>query len=319
MAPPTSSTSNKGSNPAPDFALFMNKIQMGLDSATSSLPFLQQHRAKAATFIRPNSTPATQESKAPSISAGGTFSSLQKQQQQQHQTDGAGSSTGARPLHRQQDADRLARLAAEEAEFADDRASDANAGVGFARPRGLGLHQPGQQQGSARDRDTKALRGRLLGGRRGAQLSSRDEANGNSSYNRRKKYGGGESSDDEPGRSGLGRAKKATTTKRRRSESDEEHNGDSTAVVPEGELTVELELPDTILATASKGASGATDRGSLQRDDALELADADSDLGGVQMRGDSNTVAGQGLPKAKLKRRKKKGKKSKQDHVEAPI
>lgn len=192
MAP----TSSKGSNPAPNFAMHMNRIQMSLDSHLSAARFLQQHRATAAS--------KAQSAKAPTAGATGAFSSLQSSS-----SPNSNNTTSSQNTQSYQQ-DRAARLAAEEAEFAEDRALDPNAGIGFAKP-GRAPDVAGTK--TARDRDDKMLRGRILGGRNRGDGSSGAAAA--DKWRRRKDES---SEDDEPGRSGLGRAKK----KRRRSQDDDD-------------------------------------------------------------------------------------------------
>ncbi|KAH7040444.1 uncharacterized protein B0I36DRAFT_10484 [Microdochium trichocladiopsis] len=304
MAPPTSS---KGSNPAPDFNLFMNKIQMQVEASKNSLQLLQQHRAAAAAFTArrtATAAAATQQSgPAGSTAGGGSFSSLQKASTST--TAAAATTTVARgPKSQQQQADRLAQLAAEEAEFADDRASDVNAGVGFARPKGSGLI-PGMTGDAARDRDTKALRGRLLGGRRDRNGAREDPS---SAYSRRRKYGGGgdSSEDDEPGRSGLGREKKRSHSE---VEAEEEDNGEINPVKT-GELSGSsgnAAEADVLTGREATGVLSGLDEG--PRGDVLASPDgqgqAKSDKSG---KAESSTSSANRETKGKKKKRRKNGK-----------
>ncbi|KAI1095446.1 hypothetical protein F5B19DRAFT_441652 [Rostrohypoxylon terebratum] len=169
MAPPTKpSASSKGTNPAPDFTVNMNRIQTQLEARMKTVRSFLPSRSNLQT-PNPNS-------------AGGSFSAL--------------SSAGPQPpsytsTPRSLAADSAARRAAAEAEFAEDRNLDPNVGIGVARATS------GASETNGRDRDTAQLRGRLLGKR----------GKGNEGAEKRwaRKE---ESSDEEAGRSGLGRSKK---------------------------------------------------------------------------------------------------------------
>ncbi|KAI6088993.1 hypothetical protein F4821DRAFT_257490 [Hypoxylon rubiginosum] len=194
---PGSSSSSKATtgNPAPDFAVNMNRIQMQLEA-----------RLKAARAFLPSRS----DGAAIASGSSGSFSALhtsnpQSQSQSQSQL--------------QQSRDESARAAAarrqaQEVEFAEDRGLDPNAGIGLVvRAPGTGGNE------SARDRDTAKLRGRLLGKRgRGAG------GDGDGQYKWQRKE---DSSDEEAGRGGLGRAR----GKRSRMEMEEDEgvrkNGDA--------------------------------------------------------------------------------------------
>ncbi|KAI2473410.1 hypothetical protein F4781DRAFT_427424 [Annulohypoxylon bovei var. microspora] len=184
MAPPSKpSASSKGTNPAPDFTVNMNRIQTQLEA-----------RMKAFLLARPD----LNHSASNPASTTGSFSVLRSQPTFQSQS--------------QSQAAAAARRAAAEAEFAEDRGTDPNAGIGLVRA----------SAGNSEDRDTARLRGRLLG-RRGK--------NGEGPERRwvRKE----ESSDEEAGRSGLGRAKGNGRGKRSRAEMEDRDRVEEEAVSPE--------------------------------------------------------------------------------------
>ncbi|KAF3070984.1 hypothetical protein GL218_00755 [Daldinia childiae] len=183
MAPTSTSTSKAAptGNPAPDFTVTMNRIQMQLEA-----------RMKAARSFLPSRSDLNNAS---SSSGSGSFSAL------------GGSSSTSNPQIQSRDA--AARRAAEEAEFAEERGLDPNAGIGLTRSPATG-----NENTSGTDRDTARLRGRLLGkrGRNGAG------AEGQQKWVRKE-----DSSDEEAGRSGLGRAKRSG--KRSRAEMETHDDG----------------------------------------------------------------------------------------------
>ncbi|KAI0131281.1 hypothetical protein F4814DRAFT_445420 [Daldinia grandis] len=182
MAPTSASVSKTAptGNPAPDFTVTMNRIQMQLEA-----------RMKAARSFLPSRSDLNNASSSSPSPGNGSFSAL------------GGSSSSSNPQNQSRDA--AARRAAEEAEFAEERGLDPNAGIGLTRSPATGNENTG-----GTDRDTARLRGRLLGkrGRNGA------DANGQQKWVRKE-----DSSDEEAGRSGLGRAKK--NGKRSRAEMEE--------------------------------------------------------------------------------------------------
>ncbi|KAI1106729.1 hypothetical protein F4804DRAFT_329923 [Jackrogersella minutella] len=170
MAPTSKSTSATGTNanPAPDFTVNMNRIQTQLEA-----------RLKAVRSFLPSRSELNNASAKP---GSGSFSALN--------ANSPSSSSGPQS----QSAAAAARRQAEEAEFAEDRGLDPNAGIGLARaPAGNGGE-------GGRDRDTARLRGRLLGKRGKSGVVDTD---GQQRWVRKE-----ESSDEEAGRSGLGRSKR---------------------------------------------------------------------------------------------------------------
>ncbi|KAI0884707.1 uncharacterized protein GGS22DRAFT_146055 [Annulohypoxylon maeteangense] len=169
MAPPTKPSVSKGTNPAPDFTVNMNRIQTQL-----------QARLKAVRSFLP-SRPDLQTST--STSTGGSFSALSSSNPSSHPQPQATTAE--------------ARRAAAEAEFAEDRNLDPNVGIGLA---------PTSKNSDAngRDRDTARLRGRLLGkrGKNGEMVEKRwvrreessDEEAGRSGLGRTKRGGKGKRS-----------------------------------------------------------------------------------------------------------------------------
>ncbi|KAI1649616.1 uncharacterized protein F4817DRAFT_330910 [Daldinia loculata] len=184
MAPTSTSTSKAAptGNPAPDFTVTMNRIQTQLEA-----------RMKAARAFLPSRSDLNNAS---SSSGSGSFSAL------------GGSSSSSNPQTQSRDA--AARRAAEEAEFAEERGLDPNAGIGLTRSPATGNENNG-----GTDRDTARLRGRLLG-KRGRNGAGTD---GQQKWVRKE-----DSSDEEAGRSGLGRAKK--NGKRSRAEMETQESSD---------------------------------------------------------------------------------------------
>ncbi|KAI1479482.1 hypothetical protein F4774DRAFT_382156 [Daldinia eschscholtzii] len=177
MAPtskPTSTSASKDTptgNPAPDFTVTMNRIQTQLEA-----------RMKAARAFLPSRSDLHNNTSVSSST--GSFSSL--------------SGSSSNPQSQSRDASAIAaRRAAEEAEFAEERGLDPNAGIGLVRAS-AGANKD-EKNASGTDRDTARLRGRLLGkrGRNGADKDSQQK------WARKE-----DSSDEEAGRSGLGRAKR---------------------------------------------------------------------------------------------------------------
>ncbi|KAI2620247.1 hypothetical protein GGS26DRAFT_571664 [Hypomontagnella submonticulosa] len=164
----SSSKSAPTGNPAPDFTVNMNRIQTQLEA-----------RLKAARSFLPSRSDLINTS---SSSGSGSFSAL----------SGSSNPSSAR--------DAAARRQAEEAEFAEERGLDPNAGIGSGPARSGGKGGENENGSKGQDRETSRLRGRLLGkrGRGGAA-----DSEGQKKWVRRE-----DSSDEEAGRSGLGRAKR---------------------------------------------------------------------------------------------------------------
>ncbi|KAK6955359.1 hypothetical protein Daesc_002994 [Daldinia eschscholtzii] len=191
MAPtskPASTSASKDTptgNPAPDFTVTMNRIQTQLEA-----------RMKAARAFLPSRSDL-HNNNAPVSSSTGSFSSL--------------SGSSSNPQSQSRDAAAIAaRRAAEEAEFAEERGLDPNAGIGLIRSSAAA-----NKDASGTDRDTARLRGRLLGKR------GRDSADKDSQQKWARKE---DSSDEEAGRSGLGRAKR--NGKRTRAEMEMQEDSD---------------------------------------------------------------------------------------------
>ncbi|KAI1139492.1 hypothetical protein F5Y05DRAFT_324553 [Hypoxylon sp. FL0543] len=193
MAPTSKSTSpssksTANANPAPDFTVNMNRIQTQFEA----------HLKAVRSFLPPRSHLNNNSANSNSNATSRSFSAL---------------STSANPTDpKAQDATSAAtaaaRRAAQEAEFAEERALDPNAGLGHVRA------PAGNKNGNdaARDPETAKLRGRLLG-KRGSLGPNGD---GQQKWVRKD-----ESSDEEPGRSGLGRAKKNGKRSRAEMEADD--------------------------------------------------------------------------------------------------
>ncbi|KAI0381495.1 hypothetical protein F5Y04DRAFT_62495 [Hypomontagnella monticulosa] len=189
------SSSSKGAptgNPAPDFTMNMNRIQTQLEA-----------RLKAARSFLPSRSELKANSSA-SASVGGSFSAL----------SGSSNPPGALPQSQDTNALAAARRQAEEAEFAEDRGLDPNAGIGSAPIRSSTGNGGANGNGREQDRDTSRLRGRLLGKR------GRVDADGQKKWVRKE-----DSSDEEAGRSGLGRAKRVGKRSRAEMEEGERQDG----------------------------------------------------------------------------------------------
>ncbi|KAI0407108.1 hypothetical protein F4802DRAFT_68739 [Xylaria palmicola] len=169
MAPPT-----KGANPAPDYAVAMNRVQTQLEA--------QLRVVRSFMPPRPPATHAAAAPAKPTTSSSSSFSALASSSTR---TPASSSSSSAQAQARHRDEDSL---------FAETRAQDPNAGLSFSTP--------GRPRGDeAKERENQLLRARLLG--RGRKRGAAD-----ASGRRAGREAGSSSSDDEPGRSGLGRAKK---------------------------------------------------------------------------------------------------------------
>ncbi|KAI0436350.1 hypothetical protein F4803DRAFT_233947 [Xylaria telfairii] len=175
--------SSKGINPAPDYTETMNRVQGQLEAQLRIVRSFMPQRSVA-------------QQSTSSAAAKPSFSAL-------------ASTSGPKPCstttpsrHQKQHTELL---------FAETRAQDPNAGLGFG-----GTSKRGSER--EKERENQILRSRLLGRKRGAENAS----------GRTARYE--ESSDEEPGRSGLGRAKKRA----RREVSDEEDRPPvSTSEAPE--------------------------------------------------------------------------------------
>ncbi|KAI1381529.1 hypothetical protein F4677DRAFT_403267 [Hypoxylon crocopeplum] len=201
MAPTnkSSASTSKGTpngNPAPDFTVHMNRIQMQLEAGL-----------KVARAFNPRSDP-----NGTSSPAGKSFSAL----------SGNAHASGSQPQSRGAGLPLAAtRRELEAADFSEEWGLDANAGIGSLKPPSSSAAAAAGGNRDGNDRDTARLRGRLLG-KRGRGTDSK----GTHKWTRKE-----ESSDDEAGRSGLGRAKNG---KRPRAEMEagdgEQAKGDSERV-----------------------------------------------------------------------------------------
>ncbi|KAI8963368.1 hypothetical protein F5Y11DRAFT_150106 [Daldinia sp. FL1419] len=187
----SSASTSKGAptgNPAPDFNVNMNRIQMQLEA-----------RMKAARAFLPSRSDLNNPSAS---SSGGSFSAL---------SSNSGSSN---PYTQSKEAAAAAaaRRAAEEAEFAEERGLDPNVGIGLNRSSAAK-----DENVSGADRETARLRGRLLGkkGRDGTGTNDQNK------WVRKE-----DSSDEEAGRSGLGRAKRNSGKRTRAEMETQEESGD---------------------------------------------------------------------------------------------
>ncbi|KAI5864251.1 hypothetical protein GGS23DRAFT_563509 [Durotheca rogersii] len=173
-SPASSAKTAANANPAPEFTVNMNRIQMRLES-----------RLRTARAFLP-STPEAPGSLGSSRRPFSTFNS------------NSSASTSSQPrLDPPPRGWRAVSRAAEESEFAEERGLDPNAGIGLIRA----ARNSASVVQSGRDRETTKLRGRLFGGR-GKGLNGDGNSENNQRWVRKE-----ESSDEETGRSGLGRAK----------------------------------------------------------------------------------------------------------------
>ncbi|KAI1471380.1 uncharacterized protein F4812DRAFT_413826 [Daldinia caldariorum] len=204
MAPTSKSTSTSASkgtltgNPAPDFAMTMNRIQTQLEA-----------RMKAARAFLPSRSDLNNNNNSSST---GSFSALSSNSSNPQSRDAAAAAAIA------------ARRAAEEAEFAEERGLDPNAGIGLIRSSAAK-----DDNASGVDRETARLRGRLLG-KRGRGGADKD-GGGQQQQQRWARKEDSSSSDEEAGRSGLGRAKRRNGNgngngKRTREDMEMETQGD---------------------------------------------------------------------------------------------
>ncbi|KAI8634104.1 hypothetical protein F5Y19DRAFT_199452 [Xylariaceae sp. FL1651] len=234
MAP--TSSSSKGANPAPNYTMSMNRIQ-----------------AQMEAFLRPTHSflPSRTPQQAPA-SGSATSSALPQPRTSTSAFSALASTSSARPPAVSAQTRNGTRSQARDVEslFAEDRAGDPNAGIGFGTSSSSrGKLSPDKQK----DRETQILRGRLLGRKRGAVGS------GNGGGLRRAEQ---ESSDEEAGRSALGRAKKrarrdpeeyqSAAAVSRQSESEP---GKAGGVEPQGlrKETVENEAAEEVEPGTSKG------------------------------------------------------------------
>ncbi|KAI1403761.1 hypothetical protein F4819DRAFT_190418 [Hypoxylon fuscum] len=263
MAPTSKSSASgpkgTGANPAPDFTVNMNRIQMQLEA-----------RLKAARSFLP-SRPDLNSTKPNS----GSFSAL----------NASANPSAPQSLSREDSERAAARRKEEDAEFAEERGLDPNAGIGLSRSSAAAGANGSE---NARDRDTAQLRGRLLGKR------GRAGADGSAQKWQRKE----ESSDDEAGRSGLGRTKR--NGKRSRAEMEVDNVRDR------GDLTETNVSPDITMPEA-RDTGAETDPANGPEKEAENLTIRAMD------EGESSQPNAEGSSKKKRKKKKKKKAKDKID------
>ncbi|KAI0518388.1 hypothetical protein F5B22DRAFT_59505 [Xylaria bambusicola] len=225
MAPST-----KGTNPAPNYTVAMNQVQTQIEAQLRIVRSFMPSRAPP-----PNAQTATTKP-TPSFSALATSTSKP--------------SLLPRQRAPKQDAESL---------FAETRAQDPNAGLGF----GQSSKRAAERE---KERENQILRSRLLGRKRGAA----PDASGRTRHH-------GESSDEEPGRSGLGRAKKRARREESREEGEEgigpelelekagaKQVGEDSAANDEEE-TGDVNMKTGVSDPAPDGAEGAPAEGAKKR------------------------------------------------------
>ncbi|KAI1408177.1 hypothetical protein F5Y13DRAFT_173179 [Hypoxylon sp. FL1857] len=267
MAPtskPTSISSSKSTanaNPAPDFTVNMNRIQTQFEA-----------HLKAVRAFLPSRSDLNNNNSTAANSTGKSFSAL---------ISGA-NSTGSQSQSRDATAAAAAaaRRAAQEAEFAEERALDPNVGLGHARaPAGSKNGNDG-----GKDPETARLRGRLLG-KRGRGVGR--DGDGLQKWVRKE-----ESSDEEPGRSGLGRAKKNGKRPRAEMEAD---NG----AKQESGVRVEADAPPEAKASATEYTQDSVDETDGPKQAAENLASKPT------VGNELNEPAAEGHPKKRKKKKRK--------------
>ncbi|KAI1364649.1 hypothetical protein F5Y08DRAFT_339407 [Xylaria arbuscula] len=276
MAPST-----KGTNPAPNYTVAMNQVQTQIEAQLRIVrSFMPSSHPPALSLSSSSSTTTTATKPTPSFSALASTSipssknpSLRQRTQQQQQD--------------------------EESLFAETRAQDPNAGLGF------GISSSKRAAERAKERETQLLRSRLLGRKRGVGAAGNDAAGA-----RRRRGEDDSSSDEEPGRSGLGRAKKRAR------------------VVPPREEEIARLQPEAVHGSEEEeprksGAAQLDDEDGVQDENAKEEVivgkendgDVEYRLGNSSLHQvDSVPLKGeQDVPdqKTKKRKRKKKGKKDK--------
>lgn len=277
MAPTSTSTSSSSkntanANPAPDFTVNMNRIQTQFEA----------HLKAVRSFLpsRSDLNNTSSSSGATSTSTGKSFSAL---------ITGANNTAPQSRDATSAAAAAAARRAAQEAEFAEERALDPNVGLGHTRAPG------GSKNGNdgGKDPETAKLRGRLLGKRGRAGV----DVDGQQKWVRKD-----ESSDEEPGRSGLVRAKRIG----KRSRAEMEDNSDGRAKQNDG-VHVEADAPPKVKVAAVDEAEESIDSANGSGD---AVENSDSKLLGED---ESNAHVAEGNSKKKRKKKKKKKLKDKTD------
>ncbi|KAI0454387.1 hypothetical protein F5B21DRAFT_235930 [Xylaria acuta] len=285
--------SSKGTNPAPNYAVTMNRVQTQIEARLRIVRSFMPSRSAAPNTSSSTSHPITGTSKPPPPS----FSALASTSKP--------NPPNLKSRQRTQEQD-----AAAESLFAETRAQDPNAGLGF---RGSSKRSGEREKEKEKERENQILRSRLLGRKRGA---------GDRTSSRR-----GERSDDddeEPGRSGLGRAKKrARREESRESREEEEEEEEEEEKGGEAEILPPVTEPETLESANSAGKVGATQ----SMDDGLENAtleeEGEKDGRDVDVR-DGQGVAADSVPNSsegaseqkKSKKRKRKKRKNKSKEAE---
>ncbi|KAI0425501.1 hypothetical protein F5Y09DRAFT_99799 [Xylaria sp. FL1042] len=271
---------SKGVNPAPNYTVDMNRVQTHLEARLRIVRSFMPSRAPPQNTSSSLST--TSAKPTPSFSAlasTSTSTSSARQRLQKHPDD-------------------------EETLFAETRAQDPNAGLGFGAPSKRSAERE-------KDRSDQILRSRLLGRKRrggetkdaSGRLLRRDES----------------SDDEEPGRSGLGRAKKRV----RREESPAEEQVDRQGKDGDGggrdisHSITRSELPESELekigATQSKDEILRNGQSGEEKEKEI-IGDADMrDVQGVASPPEDSVPGdvGDASEQQRKKRRKKKKKKDK--------
>ncbi|KAI3340293.1 hypothetical protein F4824DRAFT_452763 [Ustulina deusta] len=277
--------SSKGANPAPDYAVAMNRVQTQIEAQLRAVRSFMPPRAppQAASPCSSSSTRPTPSFSA-LASASASASTLPRP---------AASNSASRQRTQSQDGESL---------FAETRAQDPNAGLGF----GASSKKRGSEQ--ARAREDQLLRSRLLGGRkRGAE---------DRTLRRGTREGG--SSDEEAGRSGLGRAKKRA----RRAESQEKAEDDGDGDEARGrEETIQPVIAPEVVGSAGLDKVGSTQlRDDGLRNDELEAeegenGDVDIDIRGAygvaSLHEDLVRDGAEDASEQKMKKRRKRKKRNK--------
>ncbi|KAI0194759.1 hypothetical protein EV127DRAFT_421282 [Xylaria flabelliformis] len=260
--------SSKGTNPAPNYTVTMNRVQTQIEA-----------QLRIVRSFMPSRTPAAQQST--SSPAKPSFSALASTSTSKPATP---STFQSRQQTQKQDSESL---------FAETRAQDPNAGLGFG---GSSSKRNSERE---KERENQILRSRLLGRKRGAA----GNVSGRTSSRREE-----ESSDDEePGRSGLGRAKKRV----RREVSEEEKEGEK--ILSPGTV---LEAPESAGSAKKVGATQSKDdNGALEEEDDGDLNTKDGSK--IALSDDPVPVDAEGASEQKKsKKRKKKRKKNKSKDAE---
>ncbi|KAI0112231.1 hypothetical protein GGR51DRAFT_60445 [Nemania sp. FL0031] len=255
MAPPS-----KGTNPAPNYTVAMNRVQTQLEA---QLRIVRSFMPSRPPSLPTSSTTTNTAKPTPSFSALASTSNPLS----------ASKSTRIQTQHERQ-------KQVEESLFAETRAQDPNAGLGFGGPK--------RRSEKEREREDQILRSRLLGRRKRERGTT--DASGRSL--RRDES----SSDEEPGRSGLGRAKKRARREEVREEAPPpgiESDLEKIGVTP---------LGDGVPGDEGKLEAGEDGDGDVKNEPSAALPRDDVVPSG------SVDASGQNTTKRKRKKKKKKAK-----------